>query len=172
MRADRLLAILLLPAPHKNKPELFGPGPLLVAARPLPLSSTDGSLRRVGALTYLADIGLEAIGAHEAALTARFLDGIALLPHVRLHGPQEATDRTPTFAVTVEGWTPAAVADALGARGVNVWAGHYYAVEPMRALGLLDAGGAVRIGFVHYHDVDDVDRVVEALATLAGQAPA
>lgn len=48
-----LLAILLLPAPHKNKPKFFGPGPLLVRATPLPLSSTDPSLRRIGRLTYL-----------------------------------------------------------------------------------------------------------------------
>lgn len=48
-----LLAILLLPAPHKGKPETFGPGPLLVTARPLPLSSIDPALRRIGRLTYL-----------------------------------------------------------------------------------------------------------------------
>lgn len=48
-----LLAILLLPAPHKSKPELFGPGPLLVRVRPVPLSSIDPSVRQVGALHYL-----------------------------------------------------------------------------------------------------------------------
>jgi selenocysteine lyase/cysteine desulfurase len=50
--------------------------------------------------------------------------------------------------------------------GIFVWAGHYYAVEPMNALGLMADGGAVRIGFVHYHGPDDVDRVLEALAGL------
>jgi selenocysteine lyase/cysteine desulfurase len=68
--------------------------------------------------------------------------------------------------VTVDGWMPSEVADAFGAQGINVWDGHYYALEPMRALGLLDAGGAVRIGFVHYHGPDDVDRVLEALGEL------
>lgn len=48
-----LLAILLLPAPHKNKPELFSAGPLLVTARPLPLSTTDPAVHSVGALDYL-----------------------------------------------------------------------------------------------------------------------
>ena len=48
-----LLAILLLPAPHKNKPEPVAPGPLLVTARPLPLSAADASVRSVGALDYL-----------------------------------------------------------------------------------------------------------------------
>jgi selenocysteine lyase/cysteine desulfurase len=34
-------------------------------------------------------------------------------------------------------------------------------------LGLLDAGGAVRIGFCHYHSVDEVDRILQALTDLA-----
>jgi cysteine desulfurase family protein (TIGR01976 family) len=120
-----------------------------------------------GALTYLEEVGLDAIVAHEQVLTSRFLDGLSTLGHVRLHGPAEPYGRTPTFAVTVEGWTPTAVAETLAMRGINVWDGHYYAIEPMRALGLLDGGGAVRIGFVHYHGVDDVDRVLQALADLA-----
>lgn len=47
------LAILLLPAPNKSKPKPVAPGALLVAARPLSLSSVDPALRRVGALDYL-----------------------------------------------------------------------------------------------------------------------
>jgi cysteine desulfurase family protein (TIGR01976 family) len=119
-----------------------------------------------GALAYLDGVGMDAIVAHEAMLTRRFLDGVARIGHVTLHGPAEADRRTPTFALTVDGWTPQAVAETLGAEGVNVWAGHYYAIEPMRALGLLDDGGAVRVGFVHYHGADDVDRVLEALGEL------
>jgi cysteine desulfurase family protein (TIGR01976 family) len=119
------------------------------------------------ALDHVAGTGMPAIGAHERTLVQRFLDGLTALPHVRLHGPPGPDDRTPTFAVTVDGRTPAAVARRLAADGIFVWDGNYYAVEPMRALGLLDAGGAVRIGFVHYHGSADVDRVLEALDRLA-----
>lgn len=117
-----------------------------------------------GALDHLDEVGLEQIVAHERGLTERFLGGLGALTHVTLHGPGETTGRTPTFAVTVDGWEPLAIAEAFAARGINVWSGHYDAIEPMRALGLLDAGGAVRIGFVHYHGPEDVDRVLEALA--------
>ena len=119
------------------------------------------------AIAYLREIGLDAVAAHEAALTARFLDGLATRPHVTLHGPSTAVDRTPTFAVTVDGLPPQAVAQRLASEGINVWAGHYYALEPMRALGLLEHGGAVRIGFVHYHGPDDVDRVLAELDAAA-----
>lgn len=122
------------------------------------------------ALDYLGGIGLADIAAHERGLSQRFLDGLDDLPHVTLHGPPRVDGRTPTFAVTVEGSSPDAVAAELAADGIFVWAGHYYAVEPMRALGLLDSGGAVRIGFVHYHGPDDVDRVLEALDRLSSQS--
>ena len=47
------------------------------------------------------------------------------------------------------------------AQGVCVWAGHYYALELMQALGLPD--GAVRAGIACYTTPDDVDRLLEAL---------
>ncbi len=120
-----------------------------------------------GAVAYLAGLGMDVVAEHEHTLTARFLDGIETLDDVTLHGPPEATQRTPTFAVTVAGHTPNAVAQHLADRGINVWAGHYYAIEPMYVLGLLEHGGAVRIGFAHYHGVTDVDRVIAALAELS-----
>jgi selenocysteine lyase/cysteine desulfurase len=36
----------------------------------------------------------------------------------------------------------------------------------MERLGLLDTGGALRVGFCHYHTADEVDRVLEALGSL------
>jgi selenocysteine lyase/cysteine desulfurase len=36
----------------------------------------------------------------------------------------------------------------------------------MERLGLLDTGGAVRVGFCHYHTVDEVDRVLNELDTI------
>lgn len=122
------------------------------------------------AIGYLDEIGFDAIVAHERGLSARFLAGVAALPHVRLHGSAEPEGRTPTFAVTLDGRTPAEVSAALAAEGVWTYAGHYYAVEPLRALGLLDEGlrgGAVRVGFVHYHGPHDVDRTLEAFDRLA-----
>jgi selenocysteine lyase/cysteine desulfurase len=37
----------------------------------------------------------------------------------------------------------------------------------MERLGLQETGGAVRIGFCHYHGLDDVDRVLSALEELS-----
>jgi selenocysteine lyase/cysteine desulfurase len=44
-----------------------------------------------------------------------------------------------------------------------VWDGHNYALEIYRKLGLLEAGGGVRIGPVHYNTMAEVDRTLERL---------
>ncbi len=111
-----------------------------------------------------------AIAAHERVLAVRFLAGLASLPQVRLYGiadPSRSHERTPTFAVRVGDQEPLKTATELGRRGIYVWDGHYYAITIMERLGLLETGGAVRIGFCHYHTVDDVDRVLSALADLS-----
>jgi cysteine desulfurase family protein (TIGR01976 family) len=116
----------------------------------------------VAAVEYVDSIGWDAIRAHERALGERFLAGLP--DRVTLHGLATADGRTPTFAVTVPGMTSTEVAVALAERDIAVWDGDYYALEIMRRLDLAD--GAVRIGFVHYHTEDEVDRVLTELARL------
>ena len=46
------------------------------------------------------------------------------------------------------------------------WNGHFYAVGPLGALGLLPEGG-LRVGFVHYNTAAEVDELAAALTELA-----
>ncbi len=132
------------------------------------------------AIDYLASLGtgedrrhrlqsaFDAIRAHEDGLSTRFLSGVAEMPGVRLYGPPDAGDqRVSTFAVDVAGMGAQEVAAEMGRRGIYVWDGHYYAVEAMRQLGLLEQGGLVRIGFVHYTTAKEVDRVLGVLEELS-----
>jgi cysteine desulfurase family protein (TIGR01976 family) len=110
----------------------------------------------------------ETIGGHEGSLGERFLDGLADMEHVRLYGPPEMSEqRVATFAIAVDGKRAEEVAAQMAARGIYVWAGHYYAVNVMERLGVLDDGGLVRIGFCHYNTVEEVDRALNALTDLA-----
>jgi cysteine desulfurase family protein (TIGR01976 family) len=102
--------------------------------------------------------------AHELALFSVLLDGLGSIPGVTLYGA--AAHRTATAYFTVAGQTPRAVAEHLAAHRVNVWNGHNYAWELTAALGIRDAGSAVRAGLVHYNDRDDVERLLAALARL------
>ncbi len=135
------------------------------------------------AVDYLADLGgpggdrrarliraMTAIKAYEAGLSERFLRGAAGIPGLRVYGItdiEELERRAPTFAVSLAGRAPAAVAARLGAWGINVWHGDYYAMAVMERLGLRDSGGLVRIGFVHYNTADEVDRALAALERIA-----
>jgi cysteine desulfurase family protein (TIGR01976 family) len=137
----------------------------------------------IAAIGYLAELGgggdrraavvagFDRIAAHEHDLAARFLDGVARVDAVRLVGiedPARVAERTPTFAVLVGDQHPLETSRLLAERGIFTWDGHYYAIEVFDRLGLLAGGGAVRIGFCHYHTLDEVDRVLEALDDLAG----
>jgi selenocysteine lyase/cysteine desulfurase len=137
------------------------------------------------AINYLADIGgagndrrqqivqaMNRIKQYELALSEQFLRGAVTVPGLQVYGITDIENlekRTPTFAVSLEGYTPQEVATTLGDQGLFVWHGHYYAIAVMERLGLLDRGGLVRIGFVHYNSMDEVNRVVSALYDLANK---
>lgn len=132
------------------------------------------------AVDYLASLGDETgsrrqslmsayrrIKTYEQDLTARFIDGLGDLDAVRLYGvPSSDGRRVSTFAISVERRHPEEVARALRSDGLYVWSGHYYAVNVMDMLGVLDTGGLVRVGLVHYNTAEEVDRVLEALRVL------
>ena len=125
------------------------------------------------AIEYLRDLGggsldvaFDAIEEHETQLSARFLSGLP--DGIELYGIRTPEGRTPTFCLNVAGRSPREVAELLGEQDLYVWDGNYYALEPMRALGLDDTGGAVRAGFLHYTTEEEVDRLLEALTDLAG----
>ena len=105
---------------------------------------------------------LSAMGSlrqQEEQVFRRLLAGLDERPDVRRVG--NPSRRTPTVAFLKEGETPQQTAARLAAKGVAVWAGDYYAVELMTALGL--PNGAVRAGVVGYTSDDDVDRLLAAL---------
>jgi cysteine desulfurase family protein (TIGR01976 family) len=110
------------------------------------------------------DDAYRVVGAHERAMGERFLAGLPT--GVRLWGPPGMDGRVSTFAIGVDGMTADEASARLGERGIFTWSGHYYAVEPMRRLGLLDQGGLVRIGLVATTNEEEVDRLLSELADL------
>jgi len=116
----------------------------------------------VAAIEYVDSIGWDAIRGWERALGEHFLNGLP--DGCRLHGLPTMDGRVPTFAFTVDGFSPREVASRLGERGFAVWHGNYYALEIMERLGLPE--GAVRVGIVHYNTSDEVDRLLDELSRL------
>jgi cysteine desulfurase family protein (TIGR01976 family) len=114
--------------------------------------------------------GMRVVEGHERRLSARLLAGLASIPGLAVHGivdPGRVAERTPTFAVTLAGWTPRAAAEALAAAGIYAWDGDFYATTLIEDLGLATGGGVVRLGLAHYSTEAEVDRLLATLRTLA-----
>jgi selenocysteine lyase/cysteine desulfurase len=100
--------------------------------------------------------------AQENAVIAPLLDYLAGRNDLRLLGPRRAEDRAPTVAVALD--RPAEpVSVALGARGIDCWAGDFYARRPLEAMGVDLDKGVLRMSAVHYTSAGDVARLIAAL---------
>jgi selenocysteine lyase/cysteine desulfurase len=118
---------------------------------------------------------MRAIRATERGLAQQALTALTAIPGLRMRGivdPDRIDDRVPTFAFTLEGASPHHVASELGKQGIATWDGDYYAYELIRALGLGETGGMVRVGFVHYNDPVEIERLALALREISGPTSA
>jgi len=108
---------------------------------------------------------------HESAISERFLSRLSELEGVHLFGKLEANSelRTPTFALTFDNYSPEFIAKKLGERNICVWNGHFYALGLVRQLDLEASGGVVRIGFMHYNTLEEVDILFDELKIIIGQ---
>jgi cysteine desulfurase family protein (TIGR01976 family) len=118
---------------------------------------------------------MNAIGATERELARSALAALGSVPGLNLRGivdPARLDERVPTFAFTMAGLSPRQIATELGKRGIAVWDGDYYAYELIRALGLAESGGMVRVGFVHYNEPAEIERLARALHEMAERTAA
>ncbi|MFD9436549.1 aminotransferase class V-fold PLP-dependent enzyme [Streptomyces sp. NPDC060002] len=100
---------------------------------------------------------------HENVVRARVEEGLrALGGAVTVHSG--AKDRTPTVLMSFEGRDAREAQAHPAARDVVAPAGSFYAHEAFTALKLDDA--ALRVGLAPYNDTEDVDRLLDGLASF------
>lgn len=113
--------------------------------------------------------GYDVMREHDEMLTVRLLDGLLSLKGVRILGISDRAAlrrRVSTVSFVVDGLASLEFEQAAAARGVQVWSGHNYGVEPVSRLGLLESGGGIRVGPVHYNTVEEIDRVIQLVDQL------
>ena len=99
---------------------------------------------------------------YERSLGAHFLE--TLPDSVTVYGVQRMEGRVPTYLLNVEGVEAATAATTLAEHGYGVWAhNNWYSL----GLPFPYPGDAIRIGFIHYNTVEEVDGFVGELASLA-----
>ena len=117
--------------------------------------------RLVHAMTALAE--------RERRLAQSYHERVRAIPGVRVWGPDfTAVQRAPTVSITVKDLHSERVARQLGDQGVLVWDGNFYAARAIEVLGLDPQGGVVRAGISMYTSEEDVQRLLDGVAAIAG----
>ena len=122
------------------------------------------------ALCWLKRETIDAVRAHELALTKRFLAGALSIPNLRVVGRRDVTGRVGVVSVAPENADPALVADALGQEhGIMVRVGLHCAPNAHRTLGTYPTG-TIRFSFGWHNTPRQVDTALSALRELCGRA--
>jgi len=112
---------------------------------------------------------MDMLFAYEKLLATQLIEGLLDIDGVTVQGitsPDAMERRVPTVAFTHDKVAPGYIAESLAKENIFVWNGHYYAVEVAKALNIHEAGGAVRIGPVHYNSAEEIDELLAALRRI------
>ncbi|HSK22742.1 MAG TPA: SufS family cysteine desulfurase [Egicoccus sp.] len=112
------------------------------------------------AVDYLTGIGMDAVREHETALAQVFIDRLAQVEGVTVHGPRDAELRGGAISFAIDGVHPHDVGAMLDSKGVCVRVGHHCAKPLMKHLGVV---ATARASLYLYNDVDDLDPLVEGI---------
>jgi cysteine desulfurase/selenocysteine lyase len=112
------------------------------------------------AVDYLAAIGMANVRAHEEAITAYALDGLASINGLTVLGPQTAHQRGGAIAFEIDGIHPHDVSQVLDSRGIAVRAGHHCAKPAHKRFGVQSS---TRASSYLYTTPAEIDALVEGL---------
>ena len=112
------------------------------------------------AIRYVSALGIDAIAAHEHAITAYALEGLQTVPGLRILGPTEAVDRGGAIAFTLDGVHPHDVMQLLDSRGIAIRGGHHCARPLHDRLGVQSS---CRASAYLYTTTEEIDRLVDAI---------
>jgi cysteine desulfurase family protein (TIGR01976 family) len=126
-----------------------------------------GDSRRAQIMSAMSDLH-----HYENGLAYYYYESVKSLPKVHVWGPGfDGSPRSPTVSLSVEKMLPETIAAELGAQGLQVWHGHFYALKVLEVLGLVDKGGLLRVGISMYNTRSEIDRLLTALETITQSSP-
>jgi len=111
------------------------------------------------AVDYLSQLGMDAVAAHEHAITEYALERLEEIPGVKVFGPS-ADKKGGVAAFTLEGVHPHDVAQILDQDGIAIRAGHHCA-QPLHEKFNIPATS--RASFYIYNTKDEVDLLVNGI---------
>lgn len=112
------------------------------------------------AVDYLDHVGMEAVHAHEQAITGYALAGLQTVPGLTVMGPLDAASRGGAVSFELAGVHPHDVAQVLDSRGIAVRAGHHCAKPAHARFGVQSS---TRMSSYLYTTPAEIDALVEGL---------
>lgn len=114
------------------------------------------------AIDYLDALGMHNVRAHEVDVSGYALERLASVPDVSVYGPRDPNLRTGVVSFNLDGVHPHDAGTVLDEAGIAVRAGHH-CCQPLHRM--LDVAATLRASFYVYNSADEVDALVDALAT-------
>jgi cysteine desulfurase/selenocysteine lyase len=111
------------------------------------------------AVDFLGGLGMQAVHAHEAAMTEYAMDRLSEVPGLRVYGPP-AAERGGVVAFSMAEAHPHDVAQIVDSLGVAVRAGHHCAMPIHEKLGV---PATTRASFYVYTTTAEIDRLIDGL---------
>lgn len=119
------------------------------------------------ALEYLESVTVEAVAAHDRALSARLLGGLRDMPGVSLIGPDTTEGRVGVFSLDFPGKDNAEIAARLEEEfGILTRCGLHCAPNAHRTLGTFPRG-TVRLSLGWFNTEADIDRALQAVKAVS-----
>ena len=140
----------------------FLPPPQRFEAGTQPVSQ---AIALAAGVDYLETWGLDRLAAHEHALGAAMVDGLAAIDVVRVLGAASGVPRAGLAAFTLEGVHAHDLGQFLDDRGIAVRVGHHCAQPLHRRLGITSS---TRASSYLYTTPDEVVRLIDGVADAAG----
>ena len=112
------------------------------------------------AINYMSDLGMEAIHAHELALTEYALDSLNGIDGLTIIGPNSMIARGGTISFAINGIHPHDVGQVLDQDGIAVRTGHHCAWPLMRRFGV---SGTTRASFYLYNTMGEIDALAAGI---------
>jgi cysteine desulfurase/selenocysteine lyase len=114
------------------------------------------------AVSYLEEVGMEAVRRHSVELTDYAIEALSEVPGLVQYGPR-GEDRLGIVSFNLEGIHPHDVGTILDREGVAVRAGHHCCQPLMRRLGV---AATTRASFQLYNRSDEIDVLLGGLAKV------
>ncbi len=122
-----------------------------------------GAVGLAAAVEYLEQIGPAAILAHEQDLTRYAMERLQTLPAIRVFGPEDPSMRAGVVSFVLGDAHPHDISTILDSEGIAIRAGHHCTQLVMKHYGV---SATARASFYLYNTRDEVDRLMDGLATV------